>query len=295
MGRRISSSAELTVVERAARSVSRVGPTGWGRAPCPICPSVVGTPDPHAALGVHFSSGKFHCFRCGCWGRISTAGADDDAPPRLDRAAHGADPELGPPPDWEPLWREPGSSAISLAPARRYLADRGVSSQTVEEARIGACLSGAVGGRVVAPLLTIDGEWVGWQARLWTEPRGRQLKYVSATGMDRESNVYNPAALAVETDVPALVVEGMFDALPYWPDAVALFGKPSEGQVSALLSAPRPIVVVLDGDAWLEAEMLAARLAFDGARAGWVHLPPKTDPNDVDPAWLVEEARRAVG
>jgi DNA primase len=117
---------------------------------------------------------------------------------------------------------------------------------------------------------------------------------LSATGFDRERNVFNAAALAVDTDDPLLVVEGTFDALPYWPDVVALLGKPSEGQIGLLLTACRPLVVALDGDAWLESEMLAARLELDGARATWLKLPPKRDPGDLEPARVVAAARRAV-
>ena len=106
--------------------------------------------------------------------------------------------------------------------------------------------------------------------------------------------MFNEAALAEVTDEPALVVEGPFDALAYWPQAVAVLGKPTEPQMLTLLRAVRPVVVVLDGDAWQEAEMLAWRLRFEGQRAGWVRLPPMVDPDEVDPAWLREEARRAI-
>lgn len=307
MGQWISSSAELALVRRAADAadaVDRVGPTGWGRAKCPLCISRVGTDDHRGGLGVDFSSGYFHCFRCKARGRLALAGTQDETAPPLPGDRLGRpdivveDPELGPPGDFEPLWKEPGRSALSLEPARKYLRSRGVYSQTIEEAQIGACLTDPPGaemklaGRVVVPLLDIAGTWLGWQARSWAA--GYRIKYLSATGMDREANVYNPAALTVETEDPLLVVEGIFDALPYWPDVVALLGKPSEGQINLLLSALRPLVVVLDGDAWIEGEMLAARLAFDGARATWIKLPPTRDPGDLEPSWVLEEARRAA-
>lgn len=301
MGHWISSSAELELVRRAAQEIDRFGATGWGRAVCPLCPGRTGSPDRRGALGVDDRTGYFHCFRCAARGRIDVGRSEKElAPPmpgerRRRRDDPPQDPELGPPEDFTPLWTGDGATSIMLEPARAYLRRRGVAAQTIAEVRIGACLRGRAAGRVVVPVLDLDGRtWLGWQARVW-DRRSTAVRYLSATGMDRESHVFNAAALAVETEDPVLVVEGIFDALPYWPDVVALLGKPSEGQIAALLSAARPIVVALDGDAWLEAEMLAARLELDGARATWVKLPPKRDPGDVNPARLAEAVRRSAG
>jgi DNA primase len=107
--------------------------------------------------------------------------------------------------------------------------------------------------------------------------------------------MFNHATLLKETDTPAIIVEGVFDAIAFWPDAVAVLGKPTPAQVYALASARRPIAVVLDGDAWEEGEMLALKLRFEGQRAGSVHLPPRVDPDEVDRDWLRAEARSSLG
>ena len=98
----------------------------------------------------------------------------------------------------------------------------------------------------------------------------------------------------VETDEPVMVVEGCFDALPYWPDAAALLGKPGEAQVRSLLEAKRPVVVVLDGDSWEEGMMLSMDLELQGQRSGYVRLPPKQDPNSVDHNWLRTEVMKCL-
>lgn len=256
----------------------------------------VGTPDKHFSMGVNGSTGRFHCFRCAAWGYLS--GDSAGLPPERvddDGLAEEA-PYLGPPEDWTPLWAGDGATAEVLRPARDYLARRGVPALALEGARIGACLRGRQAGRIVVPVLAADGQtWKGWQARVWvSKPGPRTIKYVTAEGMDRYSTLFNEAALVEDTDTPALVVEGQFDALPYWPDVCALLGKPSEGQVEKMLAARRPLVVALDGDAWLESEMLALRLRFDGAAASWVKLPPGEDPGSVQPAWLWQAAQRAA-
>jgi DNA primase len=90
------------------------------------------------------------------------------------------------------------------------------------------------------------------------------------------------------------VVEGVFDALALWPDAVAVLGKPSDQQVDALINAKRPVVIVLDGDAWLEGKWLAARLCLRGKRAGHIRLPPGVDPDEVDRKELEQQAMEAL-
>lgn len=284
------------LVARNANYIKHWGQKGWGRCTCPLCAHRVGTADRHYSMGVNRNTGRYHCFRCQGWGYLRGA-ASALAPERIDDSPEAEDaPYLGPPEDWTPLWEGDGATAAVLRPARDYLARRGVTAQTLAEARIGACLRGRQAGRVVVPVLAVDGEtWLGWQARVWAAKLSpKTIKYVTATGMDRYSTLFNEAALAVDTDVPALVVEGQYDALPYWPDVVALLGKPSEGQVEKLLGARRPLVVALDGDAWLEGEMLAMRLAFDGAAASWVKLPPGQDPGSVRPAWLWRAAQAAA-
>ena len=65
-------------------------------------------------------------------------------------------------------------------------------------------------------------------------------------------------------------------------------------QVEALKLAKRPVAIMLDGDAWEESWILAARLRFEGCRAGFVKLPPRTDPDEVPLDWARNEARRCI-
>jgi hypothetical protein len=113
--------------------------------------------------------------------------------------------------------------------------------------------------------------------------------------MQRAKFLYNQAALYVETDAPVLIVEGVFDALPYWPHAVACLGKPGEVHRWLMTEAKRPIAVVLDGDAWEEGWGLSEWLRTEvNVPVGFVRLPPCTDPGSVDPAWLREEAKQCT-
>ena len=106
--------------------------------------------------------------------------------------------------------------------------------------------------------------------------------------------MYEHRVLHETTEEPAIVVEGVFDALPYFGRALAVLGKPSPWQVEALAATQRPIAVVLDGDAWEQGWALANKLQLAGVRAGSVRLPAGEDPNSVDRNWLLYEAARCV-
>ena len=283
-----------------------------GRVLCPFC---VSSKTGRADRSLHFSpNGFYYCFRCGTKGKLR--GYSDDLP----RDAPEADPGLRAlPEEFFPLADEPAVSAVAFDPARAYLARRGVSPATVVRFGIGGVVEGRYAGRVLVPLEppygalgchkgdrgtldvptspsgTVGPTTGGFVARDWTGRAGRP--YLYPAGMSRE-RLYLHSALAVRTDVPVLVVEGVFDALAHVGEdgcaAVALLGKPTHAQILALRATVRPVVVVLDGDAWSESWALCARLRFEGGRAGCVRLPPRTDPDEVPHGWLIEEAARSL-
>lgn len=299
---------------------ARVGPTGWARGNCPFCEVKLGKADRKRCLGLHVPTGKWHCFRCGSGDRIRDVPEDLSARAPDTAAAREAVRAMEPP---EGFWRVTegaGLTAESLAPARRYLfappsrGGRGLDVDVAHEAHVGACATGRFHGRVVVPVLAPDGSWLGWSSRVWLGERewlGRAeaagidraeaadswKAYLYPRGMPRGTYFYNHAALLVQTDEPALVVEGVFDVLcdqVGLDRGVAALGKPGPDQVEALVAAPRPVVLLLDGDAWREAEALSLRLRFEGQRAGYVRLPPKKDPDELDRDWLDREARASL-
>jgi hypothetical protein len=281
----MTSISSKQLVVQASLSIINRNRHGWGRVKCPLCIYVKGTEDPHRALGVHIS-GKYNCFRCRSKGFVRFDGSERYEPGLLDTDAD-ADKDYGPPENFIQLTVQE-LDAISLREPIAYLLSRGVSIQTMLDAKVGVCLRGEYAGRIVVPVFDETGRyWRGWSARLWRDSnRSYPPKYLTCEDMDRANLVWNSAALFVETDVPVMVVEGTFDGLPYFPDVVALLGKPSQGQEELLARAKRPIVVVLDGDAWFEGEMLAFRLELDGAQARSIKLPAKTDPGSFDHAEL---------
>jgi hypothetical protein len=278
------------VFEAVARS--RVSRSGWLRGNCPWCELRLGKADRKQCLGLHVITGKWHCFRCGTGGLVQEL-PDDFSPFREKVADPDAPrPVLGPPDGFYELFSGDGAGAVSLEPARRYVTrDRGITPALAREVGIGGCASGYYAGRVIVPVLGVDGDWRWWVGRAWTKKAEKPYTYPSG---DREGVLFNPGALAVESDKPVLVVEGVFDAIAYWPDAVAVLGKPTEAHVEAFAAARRPVAIVLDGDAHDEGWALAMRLRFEGQRAGAVKLGPRIDPDEVDRDELRAEALRCL-
>ena len=269
-----------------ALTEARPNPSGWWRAKCPLCEERTGKQDRKGALSINVHSGVYYCWKCGATGCVREGDREvfhGDAPEK------SAPEAFSPPEAFTPLL----DPALSLEPARRYLAGRGLDLEMLAGVGVGACSSGRYARRVVVPVLGGDGEtWMGWVGRTWVP--GVEPTYYYPAGMARGSVLYNQAALMVATEAPVYVVEGVFDALALGEDAVAVLGKASEHHVELLTGAARPVVIVLDGDAWLEGLALAMRLRMYGRRAGAVRLPPKTDPYEVPFEWVREEALRSL-
>jgi hypothetical protein len=282
---------ECNELAQAALLVARfVTSSGFARTNCPFCPDVVGKEDRKQCLSISTSTGVYRCWRCGTKGRLKVETGDFIVPAGLKVEEK---PVMAPPEGYLPLCEEPACSAESADDARAYLLGRGLPERLWKEARIGVCLSGRFDGRVIIPVLSPDGGWIGWVGRVWVKHHPRA--YFNAPGMALGELTFNHKALLEQTDDHAYVMEGVFDALAHWPLAVAVLGKPTEAQVLAMAAARRPVVVVLDGDAWEQGWMLALRLRLEGQRAGAVRLPPTLDPDEVPRADLWEAGRASLG
>ncbi len=280
----MSKASTRQAVERVLQT-ARSSLTGWYRGNCPECLARTGKADHKQALAINVRSGVFWCWKCGLKGRIANAPElppDDPRDPR--------DAIVEPPEGYVTLASEDGLTSLSLEPARTYAEKRCPRDMWLDTG-IGACVRGPYAGRVIVPIRDEDDHtWLGWVGRTWY-PSDKAYTYPK--GMNRGNMLYNARALREETDEPLLVVEGVFDAIWLWPNAVAVLGKASELQMEALATTSRPVVAVLDGDAWMEGYAMMQRLRLHGRVAGYVRLPPKLDPDEVPRDWLADEVARA--
>jgi hypothetical protein len=230
--------------------------------------------------------GVWHCYRCHARGFADFRWMLADLPePDPDAAPAPAAPvDLGPPPGFVTLDECARSFSMKWAPA--YLASRGV----LEAARAvgaGACGTGRFQGRVVLPhfeTTTVGAPWLGFSARL-VAPAGDRPKYLYPRGMDRRAALWGLPWLPSDMR-PIWIVEGVFDALPLWPRALATFGKGvSEEQLDRLAAlvrgTVRPLVACLDGDAREDNRALANNLRLRGAAVRICELPPDADPGSL--------------
>lgn len=274
------------LAERSAKAAQGTGQ--FKRGVCQPCELRTGKPDRRGSFSFNSANGFYQCFKCALVGRVAGYESEDF---ETDEVAEK--PVMEPPEGFYELCRGDGRGAMSLDPAREYLRSRGLTDEGLwKEAHLGACVEGWFRSRVVVPVLSPDDVWLGFVARAWTKKA--DVPYLYPKGMARRDILYNHKALLGEGDVPVFVVEGVMDSLALWPDAVAVLGKPTDPQIWALAESARPIAVCLDGDAWKDGEALALRLRLEGQRAGSIRLPPTKDPDEVDRAWLQEEARSVI-
>lgn len=187
-----------------------------------------------------------------------------------------------------------GDTSESLSEARAYMHSRGIPERVWHEAQVGACAFGKYAGRIVVPNLLPDGSWYGYTTRVWGKVADKKGKYRYPRGSWRGSVLHNQPAIRATTDEHLYVVEGAFDALFLWPHAVAVLGMPSDHQVAMLATSERPLVVVLDADAWEKGLALSLRLRLEGCKAGCVKLLDGADPDEVDPSDLWEWAQDSL-
>ena len=253
------------------------GGKGWLRANCPLCDLRVGTPDRKRSLGVNAYTLRFECYRCGVYGKLRQRPEDMPEPP--ERPEDEPLPPIERPPEFVELATRTAQTSISLAPAVKYITEeRGLDMGIVEQVGIGACATGRYRSRVVIPLIGQDGSWAWLVARRWVKKAERPYLYPVG---DRGGTMFNQSVLHIDTDRPAMVVEGCFDAIAYWPDAVAILGSPTPAILEGLLCSRRPLAVVLDGDAADKGWALSMSLRLAGKSAGNVRLPVGPDPDEL--------------
>lgn len=267
------------------------GASGWIRFHCPLCEMKLGKTDKKLSGGLNARSFVYRCFKCDASGRLMNPPDEYDL---ADEEEEVEEPNyVDPPEGFEPLSSHEGQRSIVFAAARKYVQKkRGISAELTAIAGIGACLEGKFGGRVIVPVRDNNkGAWQWFVGRTWADSWRRPYLYPAGT---RHNVLYNQCALSVETDEPVLVVEGVFDALSYWPHAVATLGKTTDALLDVLMTAKRPVVLVPDGDAWVEGLGAAMRMRLNGRRAGCLKLPPRVDPDELPRTLLREMALESL-
>lgn len=287
-----------------------VSATGWVRVHCPFCEEQ-GHRSTSKNLAINPESGWFRCWRweaCGAKGNmygrgsapvvsatyaplsvadvlnIAQSAGEDPSLKLPERRAAAVHPVAAVMPGFKLIDpHTPGQATAQLM----YLLRRGVSRKTILGAGLGYSTDPMWSSYVVIPIIN-QGQYRGFVAR---SLQGKAYK--NSEGYSRE-DLFNCDALHEETDVPIAIVEGLFDALPHWPYAVACNGKPTDAQLEVIAQAKRPICMMLDADAQLQGSMAALRLRMNISLQGKdtpvyvAKLDPGTDPGELTREQFVE-------
>ncbi len=250
--------AVLAVVEG-----EHVSAAGWVRVHCPFCQ--------HGAkknLAYNTESTWYQCWRCG------TKGFTDRKP----REVH----QVVLPPNSTDLPEEfvPfnfDSQGISSRRYYAYLSSRGVSLQDAMAAGVGYCPRGKYANSLLVPVVS-QGKHHGFVARSIST---KEYRY--PPGMERGKYFFNHDRLVATNgaDEVAIIVEGVFDALPHFPYAVACLGKPSALHFELMMQYPGTLCIALDADAQDEGWIICKKLQLSGVVAKFVKLPPGLDPGKI--------------
>ncbi len=197
-----------------------------------------------------------------------------------DETASDATWELETPSAYIPLTE----GASCLRAPWSYLAKRGIDRQTATSARIGYADTGRHRFMLVLPIWDAEQKWVGWVGKSIARA-GRQARTNhTARGFKRGEMFYGEHLMAQRASHgPLVVTEGPFDALALWGRAVACLGKPTRVHRERLtaLARIRPLIIMLDGDAWRTGAALAFGIRQLGGKAISVRLPPAMDLGDL--------------
>lgn len=153
-----------------------------------------------------------------------------------------------------------------------YLAERGLTLETIVDFGVGFCTKGMMEGRIAIPIHNPEGQVVAYAGRCLGEPKGDTAKYKLPPGFRKSLELFNlDRALKEPVEAPLVVVEGFFGCMKLHQcgcrKVVALMGSTLSVAQEELLRSHtdryRYVILLLDEDEAGRAgrENMAARLA----------------------------------
>lgn len=136
-----------------------------------------------------------------------------------------------------------------------YLAERGLSEETIIDFGIGYCSKGMMEGRIAIPIHNVKGEVMAYAGRFPGEPPEGTPKYKLPPGFRKSQELFNcDRAFKEPADKPLLIVEGFFDCMKIhdhgYKKVVALMGSTLSPAQEALIrrhtTVQSQVIVMLD-------------------------------------------------
>lgn len=139
--------------------------------------------------------------------------------------------------------------------AYNYLRDRHVTDEMIEKFNIGFCYEGKYANRIIIPSYDIDECLNYFVARSYETKPFRKYDNPEA---EKQIIIFNE--FLINWNDPIYIVEGPFDSI-FVPNSIPMLGKKlSDLLFDKLYEKAKKVIIVLDGDAFLDAEKLYHRL-----------------------------------
>jgi DNA primase len=153
-----------------------------------------------------------------------------------------------------------------------YLAERGLTLETVVDFGVGFCAKGMMADRIAIPIQNPEGGVVAYAGRFPGEPAEGTPKYKLPQGFRKSQELFNiDRAIKEPADKPLVIVEGFFDCMKLhqfgYRKVVALMGSTMSAAQEELIKKHTDrnsqVIVMLDEDEAGKAgrEDIAVRLA----------------------------------
>lgn len=165
--------------------------------------------------------------------------------------------------------------------AKKYLTERRITDKIIEKFNIGFANRGYYRNRIIIPSYDATGQVNYFTARTFA-PWGKP-KYLNPDE-DRTLIIFNEGK--INWDVPIVLLEGPTDHIVV-PNSIPTLGKELYPKLSYTLQnkAKAGVIIMLDPDAWEEAEKMYKELDYGNLR-GQVKLC--YPPDDYDPSKIYE-------
>lgn len=135
--------------------------------------------------------------------------------------------------------------------AYNYLRSRNITDEMCEKFNIGFCYQGVYQNRIIIPSYNEEGYVNYFVARSYLTRT--KLKYKNPEA-EKETLIFNEKL--IDWDKPVYIVEGVFDSI-FLDNSIPLLGKfMGDYVLNKLYENAKKIIIVLDPDAWTDAENL---------------------------------------
>lgn len=263
---------------------------------CPKCFERVGKKDTKGHLYVNPVKDVWNCFRCEWKGRnLSSIGIElkvvEKSPGKMEDLLKLFDKiEAQPmedkftPIDFPRGYTTDFSKNLTGKMAYNYLKSRGLSDVQINENRIGYASSGPYSGFIIFPIFE-DSQLVYYVTRSIFK---KEYKNAPVPNKNILFNFKNQGTI--------VLCEGIFDALSFGKNGVALLGKAmKDAQLQRIKNnPPKRVYICLDNDAKTTAVSIAARLKPFIEEIYMVSISEGKDPNTSTKKQLIEDVKNAI-